>query len=226
MKLLVLGASGIVGRRVCREVARLEGLESVVIAGRDGALLDRLVSALGHELFSSTTLDLHDSAALRAAMEEVDVVASAAGPAYALERDAVQAAIATGTNYVSLADDLPATEEVTALDEGATRAGVTVVSGCGMSPGLSNLLVALAAREGEPEEVAISLAASSADDTGPATAMHFLKMLDDPAPALSDGVDEVARGGTGPRLVYFPEPIGWVETFRSGHPEVLTLPTR
>lgn len=32
------------------------------------------------------------------------------------------------------------------------------------------------------------------------------------------------RAGTSPRLVYFPDPVGWVETFRSGHPEITTLP--
>ena len=224
MKALILGATGVVGRRVCAEVARATEFDSVTVAGRRGDILDRLVTTYGSDRFLARDVTAGDPDSVRTAMEGADVVLSAVGPAYQWESDLVTAAIATGTDYVSLADDLSATEETVALDEGAKKTGATIVSGCGMSPGLTNLLIAFASEEIRPDEVAIAIAASSADESGPATALHFLKMLDDPAPALSDGADEVVAGCSAPRLVYFPEPIGWVETFRTGHPEIATIP--
>jgi hypothetical protein len=40
---------------------------------------------------------------------------------------------------------------------------------------------------------------------------------------LSEGRLEVNPAGSAPHLVFFPDPVGWVETFPCAHPEVFTL---
>ena len=153
-----------------------------------------------------------------------DVVVSCAGPVHNTEVPAARAAVAAGSSYVSLCDEYEPAEEVLALSDEALAAGVTVVSGCGLSPGITNLLVAHAAPAPEAVySIQVSLAASSAETDGDATARHLLYALSRPAPVVRDGRLQTERGGSAPRLVFFPEPIGWVETFNCGHPETLTM---
>ena len=228
MKILVLGAAGVMGRRAASELARREPVTSLTVAARTAGSARRLAEVLGGAAArtSASSFDITDRSRLVEAMRAADVTVGCAGPSYAVEVDCVRAAIDAGTHYVSLADDDSVTARVLALSDAARDAEVTVVSGCGASPGLTNLLVALAADElDDVEEIGISIAVSSADRSGPASALHFVDTMAGDGTEVSDHSVERIRAATGPRLVYFPEPVGWVETFRCGHPEVTTLPT-
>ncbi|MBW3594760.1 MAG: saccharopine dehydrogenase NADP-binding domain-containing protein [Actinobacteria bacterium] len=225
MKVLVVGATGAVGRRVASELAQSEQVERLVLTGRDNGRAERTASLFGTDRVTAEALDLHDPSRLVSLARAVDVVVCAAGPHYLYEVDAVRALIDAGTHYVSLCDDHSVTHRVRSMHDAARDAGVTIVSGCGLSPGLTNVLIAIAAAEvDDVEEIDIAVAASSADSAGDATTLHFLAQMSEPAVALSDHSIEAGRAGTAPRLVYFPDPVGWVETFRSGHPEIATVP--
>lgn len=225
MKLLVAGATGAVGRKVAAELAQANDVERLVVTARDGAAADRLASILGSGRVVGEALDVFDTERFISLAREVDVVVCAAGPHYLFEIDTVRAAIDAGTHYISLCDDHSVSDRVVAMNDAARDAGITVISGLGMSPGLTNLLVALGATEtDEVEEIDIAVAASSADTPGTATTMHFLAQMAAPAKAIADHSPDEGRAGTSPRLIYFPDPVGWVETFRSGHPEVETMP--
>lgn len=225
MRALVLGATGVIGRRVTAELAQASDMEALIVAARDVRKADRIASLLGSERVTAEALDVTDTERLVTLARDVDVVVCAAGPHYLFEIDVVRAVIDAGTNYVSLCDDHSVATRVLAMNDAARDAGVTVVSGCGLSPGLTNLLIAIAAQEvGEVDEIDIAVAASTVDTPGDATTLHFLAQMSEPAEAISDHAPERARAGTSPRLVYFPEPVGWVETFNSGHPEIATLP--
>lgn len=150
-----------------------------------------------------------------------DRIVSCAGPGYRLEAASVEGAVEAGVDYLSLNDDLSAAREARGRHGRALDKQVTILSGCGAAPGLSDLLVALAA-EGldEVTEIEISFAASSADGGGEATDLHFVAMLDR---AARDGSDEAEEGARAPHPVYFPDPVGWIETFPCGHPEQLSV---
>ena len=224
MRVLLLGATGKIGRRVAGELVRNEGVSEVVLAGRRGETLERLVSILGSENVRTARVDATEPDEVADAAEGCDVIASAAGPGYALEGPSIEGALRAGTNYVSLNDDATATVHALERNGRAEAAGVTVVSGCGASPGLTNLLVARGrARIGEMEEVGVAFAASAAESTGPASALHLAHSLGSDATEIDSGVEVTERSGTKPRPVYFPDPVGWVETFRTGHPEVANL---
>lgn len=225
MKALVLGAAGAIGRRVTAELIQAGELEKLIISSRVKDRAQRVASLLDPERVTAEELDLRDASRLKALAREVDVVVCAAGPHYLFEIDVVRSVIDAGTNYVSLCDDRSVTDRVFAMHDAARDEGVTILSGCGLSPGLTNLLVAVATSEvDDVEEIQIAVAASSADTPGDATTLHFLAQMTETADSISDHSADRARAGTSPRLVYFPEPVGWVETFRSGHPEIATLP--
>ncbi|MDQ4095685.1 MAG: saccharopine dehydrogenase NADP-binding domain-containing protein [Actinomycetota bacterium] len=226
MRVFLLGASGAAGRRTAAELLRQPEVDELVLSGRDAdaiANLERSMGA-GSDRVRSFSSDVRDER-LVSHLRGADVVVSCAGPSYETEMPAVQAALAAGVSFVSLCDEHVPFEGVHGLQDRARDAGITIVSGCGLSPGITNLLVAYATRELDSvDAVDISLARSSTESTGLASARHFLYELSVDAIALEDRQRVTERAGTGPKLVYFPEPVGWVETFFCGHPEVVTLP--
>ncbi|HJR45243.1 MAG TPA: saccharopine dehydrogenase NADP-binding domain-containing protein [Actinomycetota bacterium] len=217
MNVLLLGASGAVGRRTAAELVRSPEVDRMTLAGRDRAILQALVDRLrGRAALALESFDILDPG-LADRMSGHDVVVSCAGPGTELEVPCVDAAIQAGVSYLSLNDDLEPLGDVAARDAEAKVAGVTVVSGCGAAPGISNLLMTLAATELDSvDEVEVAFAASSADAGGPAGDLHFLAMLDRAARERDFG-----DGARAPHPVYFPEPVGWVETFGCGHPEAM-----
>ena len=220
MKVLLLGASGNVGRRAALELINEPDVHEVVLAGRNEEDLERLAGTSAKA--SVMIVDLERE--IPFGIERFDVVCNCAGPAYLFEVTSVDASIEAGVHYVSVCDDGWIADEIWERDEAAKSAEVTVVSGCGLSPGLTNFLVAHAERElGTIDEALISVAVSSADAPGDASALHLLAALSKPAEYFSDGIADSDPGGSRPRLVYFPEPVGWVETFHSDHPEIRTL---
>jgi saccharopine dehydrogenase-like NADP-dependent oxidoreductase len=226
MKVLVLGGGGVVGRRVVEELGRHPEVDAVVVSGRRGTELEHMVHGLSSSEAPVTAapVDVTDPEAVAERADGADVAVSCAGPFLARDSPAARGAIQAGVPYVSLGDDLSGTRQVLDLGEAARAAGVTVVTGCGFSPGITGLLVALAARETQAvEDVEISVATSLLDARGRATAVHFLSALAQPASMVFDHKLVQQAAASSPRLVFFPEPIGWVETFRCEHPEVVSL---
>jgi hypothetical protein len=214
------------GRRTAAELARSAEVERVIVGGRSRAALDEVHGNLGGPrgkaepvlLRSPSTTELVDLFA------RADVVASCVGPADGVELELVEAALAARVPYASLCDDARTTRD--ALEVGATPRsdGPTVVLGCGLRPGLTNLLFALATSQMESvTSAAIAIAGSVGSEDGPASELHFLDVLGDDVAVLSEGRIEVNPAGSAPHLVYFPDPVGWVETFPCSHPEVYTL---
>ncbi|MGH2699219.1 MAG: hypothetical protein ACRDJL_08485, partial [Actinomycetota bacterium] len=159
-----------------------------------------------------------------AACAQADVVLNCCGPAHLTELPAARAAIEAGVAFVSLANDYAAVGAVALLDERARSTGARAVPGCALSPGITTLLVALAREElDDVEETEISLAYSYRDLPTPAHTAHLLHLLGTPVASISDRELVVDRTNGSPHLVYFPEPVGWVETLTCAHPEVHNL---
>ncbi len=219
MRILLLGSTGDMGRRSAAELLRNDDVRHLTLAGRNEARLGELVDRLrGRASIASAAFDIHNSTELLRHVRDHDVVVSCAGPAYEVEEPSVRAALEAKTSYISLNDDVDAAAQVRALHERAAEAGVTIVSGCGAAPGLSNLLAEMAASKLDGvEDIEIAFGTSSRDGGGAAAELHFVTML---------GRSTGAGSGFGsPHPVYFPEPLGWIETFGCRHPEELSLVT-
>ncbi|MDQ4026514.1 MAG: saccharopine dehydrogenase NADP-binding domain-containing protein, partial [Actinomycetota bacterium] len=107
MRALLLGATGIVGRRVAGELARSDDVEGLAIAGRNAAGAGRLATLLEA---SGATVEAHafdaaDVGALKSIARRHDVIVSCAGPTHDLEGHIVRAAVEAETPYVSLCND-------------------------------------------------------------------------------------------------------------------------
>lgn len=223
MRVLILGGTGIVGRRVAAELARSKEVTDLIIGGRNYETLRRSTSLLG-ESARAALLDLENDALLGTACVQADVVVNCCGPAHLTELPAASAAIEAGVAYVSLGNDYAAAGAVADLDERARSTGSTVVTGCGLSPGITTLLTGLAREElDEVTETEISLAHSYRDLPTPAHTAHLLHTLGAPGASINDSKLETDRSGDSPHLVYFPEPVGWVEAVGCSHPELHNL---
>lgn len=141
MKVLVLGAAAEIGQVVSRVAYTLDGLDALILADLNEQGVLELARELGPKA-SALALDVADPLKLRAALEQVDVVASVVGPFYRFGVEVLRAAIETGTHYLDICDDWEPTVQMLELDGEAKSAGITAIIGMGASPGLNNLLCA------------------------------------------------------------------------------------
>jgi len=159
-------------------------------------------------------------------LAEIDIVLNLAGPFFAGSDAVARAALRAGSTYVDIGDDVEATETILALDGQARRAGVALVTGAGLSPGVSNWMAArLLDHHPDADGVQIAWATHESDPGGLAPLRHMLHMAVNPCPVFVDGVWRQSPGfvpSTGATF-QFPQPLGEVEAFDTAHPEPITL---
>ncbi|WP_282783122.1 saccharopine dehydrogenase NADP-binding domain-containing protein [Nocardia sp. CC201C] len=149
MRVLALGGPGAMGAAAVHTAVTLPDIDEIVIADRDLAAARRLANRLAHAPMSirAIEVDVTDDERLRRALSAADVVLNTVGPYYRFGPAVLRAAIATGTHYLDICDDWEPTERLLELDHEARDQGVCAIIGMGASPGMSNLLAAVAATE-------------------------------------------------------------------------------
>ena len=151
MKVLVLGGAGHVGWPAAQILATSDLVSEVVVGGRDLERAERAASELGPKA-SPVAIDATDEQRLASLAADCDLIVNAAGPDFKVPLPAVRAAIAAGVHYCDVGADGAMTEQVLELDVDARAAGVTVIPGIGVAPGLTNLMAVHAARQLEVTE--------------------------------------------------------------------------
>lgn len=103
----------------------------VTVGDRSAVVLDRLTGTR----FTRSQIDVTDDAALRAALDDMDMVLSA-GP-FTLTPAIAEAARDSGTHYFDLTEDVAGTRHVKGLAEGAQTA---FMPQCGLAPGFISVV--------------------------------------------------------------------------------------
>jgi len=172
--------------------------------------------------------DIHDHDALVELLKDVDLVFNAVGPYFAHGTAVADAALASGTHYADLCADIEITRALIAKDKQWQEAGLTAVTGFGMSPGLTNLLAAkLAARLDEMQQVSMFWWGSIGDEVVPSDMRGTLEgLLNEefgPVTTFEDGKEITVNGFRdgaeeldvmGHKLTFF----------HAGHSEQITMP--
>jgi saccharopine dehydrogenase-like NADP-dependent oxidoreductase len=224
---LALGACGGVGRYAVPALLSDPAIDGIVLADKDGAKAASQAAAYGPRV-RPLELDVTDGPALLAAMEGADIVMNTVGPFFRFGVPILRAAIEAGRNYVDICDDWEPTLAMLELNAEARERGVCAVIGMGITPGVSNLLAALAVEElDEAREVITgwNVDAALPEEIGPepsASTIHGVEQL--------TGTIRVRRNGEWVEekpirtiVVDYPG-LGRRKAWTIGHPEPVTLP--
>jgi len=227
MKVLALGC-GEMGKVAIKDLVEYGDFDEVVVGDIDLKKTENFVKKLKSEKtkVSAKFVDVTANEKIVNLMSHFDVVLSCVGPFYKFALPVVNATIQARVNLVDICDDYDSTSKVLELDSAAKDAGITVISGLGVSPGATNILAKAAAEMlDDPEEVHIALLMGAPDLGGVAEISHRFHSMYGKVPTFQNGkFIEVQAFVDGKETVEFPKPFGKFEVFHIGHPEPITIP--
>ena len=189
--------AGAVGRRAARQLIETEGVERLLIADQAAHEAREVAEAIGER--AEVILHTPD----RPIPEGVDAVAVSIGGV--AERRVAERALEARIPVACAADDLETVTALLELDDAAAEAGLRIAVGCGLAPGLADVLAAHAAAG---LEVVDEVHVSRSGQAGPACARSFEQGSRGNAPEWRNGAWVQERAGTGRQLVWFPAPVG------------------
>lgn len=138
MKIAVIGA-GLMGPAITKDCLEDQGVEEVLLVDIDAERLRHVAEELGNPAKLKTIIqDVTDREGLAQVLEGYDAVGVAL--LEPLNTHAIWGAIDASVGVVELSE--PSDEDVEAIDEAAKKAGVAIIPGCGVEPGLTDLLAA------------------------------------------------------------------------------------
>lgn len=202
MKVLVLGAYGNFGARICRALAADPAIE-LLVAARDPERLGRLAAQHGA---LPVVLDTADAQlARRFAGLGAQLVIHTAGPFQGQEHAVARAAAAAGCHYIDLADGRRfVCDFESALHDAFMAAGRTAVTGASTVPALSSAVVdALLPRFGRLDAIDFCIAPAQRAPRGEATVAGVLSYCGAPVQVWKDGRWQALRGWADPQPVRF-----------------------
>ncbi len=176
-KVLVLGGYGGFGKRLSTRLAR-DGWQ-VLVAGRNGDKAEAFAATRANT--QALVADRNGDLSPILKQHRPDLLIDAAGPFQGSGYGVVEACIAHGVHYIDLADARAFVCGIGALNEAATRAGVTVISGGSSVPALSGAVVRRLADDMETvRSVKTSLSASNRATAGASVSAAILSYLGKP----------------------------------------------
>ena len=125
-RFLLYGANGYTGRLIAG-MAAAYGLKPI-LAGRNESALQSMAATLN---LTYKLIDLADTVALEAALQEVSVVLHAAGPFQHTAKKMIDACVATQTHYLDITGEISVFERAKQYDYKAKEAGIMIMPGVG-----------------------------------------------------------------------------------------------
>jgi short subunit dehydrogenase-like uncharacterized protein len=132
---LIYGANGYTGELIAREAVRRG--HKPILAGRSAEKLAPLAKELGLEA-RAFPLD-------KPQLNGIDAVLHCAGPFVHTSKPMVCACIAAGAHYLDITGEFPVFEAIMAMNDRASRAGVTLIPGVGFDVVPTDCLAAMLA---------------------------------------------------------------------------------
>ena len=220
-RILVLGGSGEMGSAAVADLVARTDHEVTIGDIRADAAVSTLRELGAPERV--VRVDVEDPASLATALAETDVVLNATYMRHNVR--VTEAAIAAGVHLVDLGSYYPETLEQLAMHERAVAAGCRIVPGCGVAPGLTNILARHGAdRFDEVDGIRLYSYITHPMWTSPGIVVTRFDASVGTSVVLEDGVLVERPSFTGEETREFPEPYGEQEVHLVPHPEPLTLP--
>jgi len=231
VRALVLGA-GMMGSAMVKDLVLSEAVELVTLADSDPSRVRRVIERWGPDKARGLVLDFCDRASLVEAMREADVALGAYPET--LSTAMIASAIQARCHLVDLTS-IRSERVYARLNQEAVEAGVTVIPGCGVAPGLGNILAGLAVDAlDEPDEAYIWVGGLPEKPVPPfnySIVFSFESVIEEysaPCRILRNGEPVVVKPLSGVEEIEFPPPVGRCEAFFTDGLNTLlfTLPKR
>jgi lysine 6-dehydrogenase len=220
-RILVLGGSGEMGSAAVADLVERTDHEITVGDIRPDAATDLLRRLGAPERV--VRVDVDDPASLRAALAGTDVVLNATYMRHVVP--VTDAAIAAGVHLVDLGSYYPETLQQLERDGAAEAAGCRILPGCGVAPGLTNILARLGAdRLDTVETIALYSYISHPLWTSPGIVITRFDASIGTSVVWADGALLERPSFSGAEMFRFPDPYGAQEVHLVPHPEAVTLP--
>jgi hypothetical protein len=201
---VVYGGNGFFGRLVVDDLLANTDVH-LVIASRQSRHSD-----LVNPRVSFARSDLNDVVSVEATLSAAAVVVNCAGPYQGQPPTLMRQAIVQRLHYIDLAEEREFVREAQTLDETAKRAGVTLLSGLSVVPGMAALLAqSLRDRFDEVRSIRTFVAPGTRGSRGSATVRTLLGGVGRPLRLLRDGREMTVCGWSEPEWIELPPPIGW-----------------
>jgi hypothetical protein len=225
-RVLVLGAYGFFGRRICEGLARNPRIQ-LLLAGRDLSQATAFAYQLGFTAQHARRVDAADPQ-LPTLLRKlgVRVLIHTAGPFQGQDYHVARAAIAAGCHYLDLADGRDFVAHITRLDAAARAAQVSVISGVSSLPALSAAVVDSYLEEfSRLDSIRIGIS-SGALVPGIATIRGIFGYCGKPIRVLEKGEWVEVHGWLDRQTHNFPRPVGTRLFGRCDVPDLVVLPQR
>jgi lysine 6-dehydrogenase len=220
-RVLVLGGSGEMGSAAVADLVERTDHEVVIgdIRPDAAAALLRRIGAPERVI----RVDVDDPVSLAAALADTDVVLNATYMRQVVP--VTDAAIAAGVHLVDLGAYYPETLQQLDRHDAAVAAGCRIVPGCGVAPGLTNILARLGAdRLHVVDSIRMYSYITHPMWTSPGIVVTRFDASTGTSVVLEDGVLVERPSFSGEERFVFPEPYGAQAVHLVPHPEPVTLP--
>jgi len=178
------------------------------VAGRSA---NRLAVLAGEAGVQSTVVRIDDREGLAQAFAGHAAVVNCAGPFLSNGTEPVAAALDARLHYLDSSWEQAHLLRLAEFDEDAKKRGITVIPGAGVSPGVSDLLVAIGSRHlgGDPlESVAVHYVEGLANRFSYGTLLSNAEVLKASSYRFAEGVLVPMRVGEKRKTVEFPGRLG------------------
>jgi saccharopine dehydrogenase-like NADP-dependent oxidoreductase len=227
MNIIVLGGAGDVGSRAVEDLAASESVGRVTIADRNVTAARQIAARLGDQgaKVDVRPIEADNHGELVEAIRGYDVAASALGPYHLFEAKLVRAAVTASVDYASVCDEWEAAgAAIDQSDAEAREAGVTVITGLGTSPGLSNVGIGYYAGQlDRTRRVDVYVYQPLDAGGGEAVVRHMLHIISGEVVVWRGGKRLMVPACSEEHLVEFPH-FGPIKVWNMGHSEPETVP--
>lgn len=221
-KILVLGGVGAMATETTIDLVETGDFGEIMVADIDMHKIEAFIKDVGDKRLKAAKINAESVTEMAELINGFDVVANGLPRVYC--ENAIKASIEA---KVDMLDLISPHEQTLALDAEAQNAGISVVGGVGITPGITNILAQLGAdRLDQVDRIDIDFAAFRSIAHSPGL-LHVILWEFDPRTQnrfyFEDGKLIPNPPFSGERIVHFPEPIGTQTTYYVPHGESQTL---
>ena len=223
---MVLGGYGFFGERICAALAQIPGI-TLFVAGRDANKAGKLAARLGVSTEHAVQVDVHAKELTEILVRHgIATVINTVGPFQQQKYEVPLSAITAGCNYIDLADSREFVVGISALDERARQAGLSVISGASSVPALAIAVIdRFLPLFNQLETIRMGIA-SGARTPGLGTMRSIFSYCGKPFTRKVEGEWETTYGWLDMKRHRFPQPVGPRLLGSCNVPDLSLIPSR